>query len=135
MLHFIHTITLPPTNPKGLFGSTPYFLPYCFTQPSLITSVKEQGNGDMCLHVMTEKLFQEWTTLCAGHVVIPFLTPLFQHSKWSTSPAHGCQGQDIHHPVRTGERERACQTNGTALCPDQQASKESESADKTHSSK
>lgn len=56
--------------------------------------------------MMTEKLFQEWTTLPAWHVDVPFLIPLSQHSKWYTSPAHSCQGQDIHHPVRTGERER-----------------------------
>lgn len=66
----------------------------------------------MCLHMMTEKLLLEWTTLCAWHVLIPFLISLSQHSKWNTSPAHGCQGQDIHHPVRTGaeiEREHGKQ--------------------------
>lgn len=95
MFHFFQTLTfLDPS----LLGCTPHFLPCCFIQSNLIISVKKQGN-DMCLHVMTEKLFLEWTTLCAWHVDIAFLIPLSQHSIWNTSPAHGCQGQDIYHLV------------------------------------
>lgn len=84
----------------------------------------------MCLHMMTEKLFLEWTTLWAWHVNIPFLIPLSQHSKRNTSPAHGCQGQDINHCVKT----RGGSMGKRMALPPHPEQLESESATKTHSS-
>lgn len=63
------------------FFSNPDSLPSYFIQPNFITSVKKLGNDNVRLHMMTEKPFPEWTTLCAWNVDIdsPYFTlPAFQ---------------------------------------------------------
>lgn len=112
MFHFFHTLT--PSDPS-LFGWTPTLLPYCFIQPNLITSVKEQGNN-MCLYVMTEKLFLEWTTLCAWHVDIPFPYSSLRAFQveyitctWLPRTRHTSSCQDRRERERDREREGAWQ--------------------------